>query len=83
MNNNSFDRTIKSLCSEIDDLHREVNYWKNMYEESQQQFINEQNKRYADVGETLSNTLKFISVIREDDEGNLTIKKEDRNIFDK
>lgn len=74
----AFDRTVQSLCIEIDDLRSERDYWKCKYENEVRERIDETNERFKSVQKDLGNALMFALSVTDDAEGNLVIPKEKR-----
>lgn len=77
----SFDRTIKSLCNEIDDLKCEVEYWKNLYQEQLKENQQMFNEKSEEIHKNLSNTIQLAFKLKEDGDGNLYINKDDRKVI--
>lgn len=75
---NTFDRTVHSLCCEIDELREEVSYWKNKYEEERR--INQEvmTERLTEAKRDVANTLRLALSMRDDADGNLVIDRENR-----
>jgi hypothetical protein len=75
---NTFDRTVYSLCSEIDELKEEVKYWREKYEEERNANAKmlEDNLKQAKQG--VVNALRFALSVQDDEKGNLVISKENR-----
>lgn len=76
---NTFDRTVYSLCMEIDDLKEEALYWKNKYEQEVKERNEEANERLKLAGRGVANALLFAMSVRDDEHGNLVIPKEERS----
>lgn len=74
----SFDRTIKSLCTQIDNLEEEVEYWKDKYESEIRQQAIESKQRMEEAQRGVANVLMFALSVRDDENGNLIISKQDR-----
>ncbi len=79
MNNVSkYDRLVSSLCDQIDDLEAEVEYWKSKYEEEVRESIQTSNERLEQARKGVANALMFALSVRDDENGNLVIPKEER-----
>ncbi len=76
--NNTFDRAIFSLCSEIDELKNEVNFWREKYKEENKNYCELLNSNLETSKKGLANALLFAISCSDDENGNLVIKKEDR-----
>jgi hypothetical protein len=74
----AFDRTIQSLCNQIDDLQDEVQYWRTKYEDEIRQQAIESNQRLEETQRGVANALMFALSVRDDEHGNLVIPKEER-----
>jgi len=74
----SFDRTVYSLCEEIDDLKEEVKYWKQRYENEVQERNAEWKERNEQAMQGVANALHFALSVKDDENGNLVISKENR-----
>ena len=75
-------RTIEintyQLCNQIDNLKEEVLYWRKMYED-EKQFNNQMlSENLATAKAGVANALMFALSIKDDENGNLIINKEDR-----
>jgi hypothetical protein len=75
---NTFDRTVQSLCEEIDDLKESVSYWKSLYEKERDERNTELNERLEMSRKGIANALSFALCVKDDVSGNLVISKEDR-----
>jgi hypothetical protein len=75
---NTFDRTVLSLCYEIDDLKDQVEYWKTKYEAEIQENIQRTNESIENSKKGIANALMFALSVRDDENGNLVIDREDR-----
>lgn len=73
------DRTIHSLCEEIDSLKESVRYWKKMYEEERESNVKQLNERLEKSKKDIGNALMFALAVKDDENGNLVISKKDRN----
>ena len=75
------DRTILSLCDEIDRLKEAVAYWREMYEteraENNRIWVENMDRAKADLGKTIS----LVLAMSEDGDGNLVINKENRKVL--
>ena len=78
---NTFDGTVYSLCSEIDELKEEVKYWREKYEEEKNANIKmiDDNMKHAQQG--LAFALRFAMYVKDDEDGNLVISKENRQLL--
>jgi predicted choloylglycine hydrolase len=77
-NTGSFDRTVRSLCNQIDSLQEEVAYWQEKYEQEVKERITELNERFEQTKMDVGNALMFAFAVKDDANGNLVIAKEDR-----
>lgn len=75
---NTFDRTVYSLCLEIDALREEVRHWQEKYEEERSSNIEMTNERIKDSHIGIANALMFAFHVKDDENGNLVINREDR-----
>jgi hypothetical protein len=75
----SFDKTVYSLCEEIDELKESVLYWKERYENEVSERNKEWKERSEQVKKDLGTALLFALSTTDDENGNLIIKKEDRS----
>ena len=78
---NTFDRTVYSLCLEIDKLKEEVKYWREKYEEEKNANFKmiDDNMKHAQQG--LAFALRLAMSVHDDENGNLVISKENRQSF--
>jgi hypothetical protein len=74
----AFDRTIQSLCHQIDDLEQEVLYWKERYETEVKERNEEWKQRNEETMKGVANALRFALAVSDDENGNLVISKENR-----
>jgi hypothetical protein len=74
----AFDRTIQSLCNQIDDLEQEVKYWKERYEKEVKERNEEWKQRHEESMKGVANALRFALAVSDDENGNLVISKENR-----
>lgn len=74
----TIDKTVSNLCSQIDELQEEVNYWQKKYEEEIKERQKEQEERFTQVKTDLANTVAFAMCMQEDKDGSLFISSEDR-----
>lgn len=74
----SFDKTVSQLCERIDNLEAEVEYWKSKYEDETRQRSIESTQRMKEAQKGVANALMFALSVRDDEQGNLVISKEDR-----
>lgn len=72
------DRTISSLCEEIDYLNDEVEYWKTKYEDEIKQQAIESKQRLEEANKGVANALMFALSVRDDENGNLVIPADER-----
>jgi FtsZ-binding cell division protein ZapB len=75
---NTFDRTVYSLCLEIDELKEEVKYWREKYEEEKNANAKMLDENLKQAQQGVANALRFALSVRDDADGNLIIHKEDR-----
>ena len=75
---NTFDRTIYSLCKEIDDLKEEVSFWRDLYEKENRENMEMINKNLEESKKGVVTALMFALSTRDDENGNLIIDKENR-----
>lgn len=75
---NTFDRTVYSLCLEIDDLKEQVEFWKSKYETEIQERNIEWKERSEEAMRGVGNALLFALSVQDDENGNLVISKESR-----
>lgn len=75
---NTFDRTVHSLCSEIDDLKEEVKFWREKYEEEKKINAKMLDDNLKQAKEGVANALRFALSVQDDENGNLIISKENR-----
>ena len=74
----AFDRTVFSLCYEIDVLTEEVAFWKQRYENEVQERNVEWKERHEESMKGVANALRFALSVSDDADGNLVISKENR-----
>lgn len=79
--NNTFDRTVFSLCLEIDCLKEDVKYWKQMYEDEAKKNNKMIDDNLKNAQQDLANIFAFALAVRDDKNGNLIIDKDDRKIL--
>lgn len=79
----TFDRTVYSLCLEIDELKKEVDYWREKYEEERRLSIQSSNERLEQSKKEVANALLFCLSVKDDKDGNLIISKKDRKTLSK
>lgn len=75
---NTFDKTVSRLCARIDNLEDEVEYWKTKYEDEIRQQSIESKQRMEEAQRSVANALMFALSVRDDENGNLVIGKEER-----
>ena len=66
----SFDRTIKSLCSQVDRLEEEVDYWKNCYEEQLKATDLLMKESLLNAQKGVAEALRFALASTDDENGN-------------
>lgn len=72
------DRTLLSLCNEIDRLREAVEHWKEMYETERAENIKVMNENMNRAKVDLGKTISLVLAMSEDGDGNLLINKENR-----
>ncbi len=75
----SFDRTIRSLCNEIDYLSEENNYLKEQIDLLKKEMQENFQREWKTTQEGLANALRFAMAAEDDADGNLVIPKEKRS----
>ncbi len=75
---NTFDRTVYSLCLEIDELKEEVKFWREKYKNEKKAYDKILNENLQHEKQGVSDALLFALSVQDDKNGNLVIKKEDR-----
>jgi hypothetical protein len=78
MKETSFNRTVQSLCLQIDHLEEEVSYWKNKYIQERNNAIKFENETFEQTKLDLGRILSFTLAVEDDSQGNLIISKENR-----
>lgn len=81
MKTNAFDRTVLSLCNEVDNLTAEVEYWHSKYDELQREYSEYLNQSLISARRDVGNMLTFALVAREGADGSLIIDRESRDIM--
>lgn len=81
MKQKTLDRTISSLCYEIDELKEEVEHWKNLYEKEKMDYNKLLNSSLENSKKDIGNAMLLLLNSEEDDSGNLIINKEARKIL--
>lgn len=81
--NNSFDRTVWSLCHEIDCLTAEVEYWKEMYESEAKRYNQLSKDTLASSKKGVADALMLALSVSEGDDGSLVISKDSRKKYAK
>ncbi len=76
--NKAIDRTVSSLCHEIDDLRESCLYWKEKYEQEVAERNAELNERLESAQKGIGNILMFALNTREMEDGSLSISPEAR-----
>ena len=75
-------RTIEintyQLCNQIDNLKEEVAYWQNKYEEEKAKNNEILNENFVSAKNGVANALMFCLSVKDDENGNLVIDKENR-----
>jgi hypothetical protein len=79
--NNAFDRTVFSLCCEIDALKEESRYWKDKYKQERSENNSLMNEQLATAQRGVANALMFALSVSDNENGDLVIKKEDRKVL--
>lgn len=74
----SFDRTVSSLCAEIDDLHELVTYWKDRAEKAEREHSESLNSHLKTAQQGIADSLALFFAVQEDGNGNLVIPSENR-----
>lgn len=72
------DATFIDLCDEIDELKDAVSYWKQMYENERDASIKQMNERFEETKKGVGQALMFALSVRDNEDGSLSISKEDR-----
>ena len=75
---NTFDQTVYQLCSQIDDLHEEVEYWRTKYEKEKLEYNNMLNQNMIQAKRDLSNAFQFVFATQTDENDNLIISSKNR-----
>ncbi len=75
---NRFDELSYDLCAEIDDLRRQVSYWKEKFEEERNERSKLLNDSLDSARRCVANALMFALSIKDDANGNLIIDRESR-----
>lgn len=76
---NTFDRTVFSLCLEIDELKEEVAHWKSEYDKIRKEYAASMNAQLKSSQQAIGNALKFALAVKDDADGNLVITKDKRD----
>lgn len=74
----TIDRTVNSLCAEIDYWKEQAANWKQMYEDEKNENIKQLNERFEESKRGVANAIMFALAVKDDENGNLVIKNEDR-----
>lgn len=74
----AFDRTILSLCDEIDMLNLGVTYWKKKYENEYYENMKMAEESLAAAKKGVGDALVFAFATHNDEHGNLVISKDNR-----
>jgi hypothetical protein len=72
---NTIERTVYSLCLEIDELKNEVEYWHSKYEEEKKANASMIDKALLDSRKDIVKAFVFVISVND---GNLVINKENR-----
>jgi hypothetical protein len=80
---NTFDKTVRSLCSEIDHLNEEVLYWKGKYEEEKKSYNKMLSDSLEESKKGIANALLFAISVEENGNGDLIIPKNKRKALAK
>lgn len=75
---NTFERTVYSLCEEIDSLKEEAAYWQKKYEDERAENMKQLNDNLERSKRSLGQALSFALRCTDDKDGNLVISKQDR-----
>ena len=75
------DRTIFSLCEEIDELKETVNYYKDLYEKEKEINVKTLNDNLLSSKKDLAKTLLLAFSFSDDKDGNLVIPKKNRKLL--
>jgi len=67
---NTFDRTVYSLCLEIDKLKEEVKYWREKYEKEKNANAKMLNDNLKQAQQGVANALHFALSVQDDENGN-------------
>ena len=65
---NTFDRTVYSLCLEIDELKEEVKYWREKYEEEKNANAKMLDENLAQAKQGVANALRFALSVQDDED---------------
>lgn len=77
----TFDKTVYSLCKEIDELKAEVDYWRQKYEEERAINVKMVDENLSNAKHGVANALRFAMSLQDDEHGNLIIDKENRQFL--
>ena len=80
---NTFNRTVKSLCEEIDYLKEEIMCLEELYESEKMKNISMTNENLKRAQIDVANTLRFALCVKDNENGDLVISKEDRKNLSK
>lgn len=75
---NTFDRTVKSLCNEIDELKCEVEYWQSLYEQEKADNIRKDKENMDRLNADLGRTIALAFSFKDSEIGDLVIPAEKR-----
>lgn len=75
---NRFDELTYDLCAEIDDLRRQVTYWREKFEEERNERSSLLNSQLETAKQGVANALMFALSVKDDANGNLIIDRESR-----
>ena len=72
------DYKFAELCDEVDVWKDEAKYWKAKYDEEIQASIKQSNESMDMAKKGVANALMFALSVKDDENGNMVIEKEDR-----
>ena len=72
------DYKFAELCDEVDKWKDEAEYWKAKYDEEIQASIKQYNESMEMAKKGVANALMFALSVKDDENGNMVIEKEDR-----
>lgn len=74
----AFDRTVRSLCDEIDYLKSAVKHWRTKYEEQLAENVQASRESLKQAQEGVASALLFALSVQENDNGDLVLPKDSR-----